>query len=48
VSERVNLAAQTDSCSQPDTQQLRPSQHSVTLPICGEGTEQVLWLQTGK
>jgi len=42
VPERVNSAAETDSCRQPDTQQLRPSQHSATGRICGVGTEQVL------
>ena len=38
MSERVNSAAETGSCSQPDTQQLRPSQHRATVTICGLGT----------
>ena len=46
VPERVNSAAETQKYSQPDIQQLRPSQHSATVAICGEGTEEVLSLQT--
>jgi len=46
VSGRVNSAAETDSCSQPDTLQLRPSQHSATVKIWRGGIEEVLWLKT--
>jgi hypothetical protein len=50
VAERANSAAETDSCSlacsQTDTLRLRPSQHSASVTIWREGTEQVLWLKT--